>query len=212
MPAAGSDEMQVVGSEAMPLDAVRGTPRHVVVLLDDHHVERRGAQIDQPRDVLDLGDPDVELRVPAPCPGRRGGGENAGRRRERADSHDADDAAARCGQAGLGAFERAEHDLGMAHQRRPGIGEDDTPPGTFEQIATRLTLELRQLLRHGRRRDVQGRCRRRDAATQADLVQYAQPTRIQIHEATAPGPWTLCSRHTAPSPSWSRASGASISW
>ena len=84
--------------------------------------------------------------------------------------------AASSASATLGPLEQR---LGMTHQDDRGIGQPHPPPGPLEQRQPGLALEHRQLLGHGRGRELQGVGHRGDGAARVQLVKQAQAVEVQ---------------------------------
>ena len=86
---------------------------------------------------------------------------------------------------------RLEQRLGVADQDERGVGQADAAPRPLEQRHARLALEHRELLRDGRRRELE---RIRDGGDRPALVQLVeQPQPAQVKHGEPP----TCVNHQA---------------
>ena len=84
------------------------------------------------------------------------------------------DPAGGSGQLGLRELGPPEQRLGVAHQHQRGVGQPDAPACRLEQLDARLAFQHGELLRDGRRSELQGVGHGGDRAPGVQLVQQAQ--------------------------------------
>lgn len=109
----------------------------------------------------------------------RRGQETAGSGGERGDAQFAGDGAAVACEVGLDRLDLGEQSAGVLGEQPRGVGEADAAPARLQQALPDLTFEPAELLRDGRRRDVQDVGGPADRARGGDRVQHAQPFQVQ---------------------------------
>ena len=89
-------------------------------------------------------------------------------------------------QVDLGLLELREDDMGMPQQDLCGVGQAHPPAVRLDQLDARLPGERGELLRHGRRGQVQRARRGRDGAVVGELAEDSQPPHVN-HAADLTG-------------------------
>ena len=125
-----------------------------------------------------LGDREPEPRMGHAQ--RRGGRRDDLRdpRGEAGDPDGADETVGVGGDVGRRGLELREHDVGVADEHLRGAGEPHAAAVALHDRLADLALERRELLRDGRRREVERVGGRRDGAVLGDLAQDAQAAGI----------------------------------
>jgi drug/metabolite transporter (DMT)-like permease len=182
----GQDEVHRVSEQLVALQAGGQPPRLVPPLVAQHEVDvaqRQGGQR-----LLGLG-----LDQLATQPWRvarerlhRGQGEAQRHRLEPGDPAPARDGAGGRGQVGLGERHAREQRFGVVDQHERRVGQAHAAAGALEQAYAGLALEHRELLRDGRRRELQRVGDRGDRAALVQLAQQAQTPEVEHRAATLP--------------------------
>jgi hypothetical protein len=102
------------------------------------------------------------------------------------DAATAGDRAGRRGEVGLGLRRALEQRVGVLDENERRVGQAHAPPGALEQAHAGLALEQRELLRDGRRRELQGVGDRRDGPAGVELAQQPQAPEIEHCVGTLP--------------------------
>ena len=85
------------------------------------------------------------------------------------------------GELGLRELDALEQRAGVPDEHERGIGEPHAAARRLEQRHAGLALEHRQLLRHGRGRELQRVGHGGDRAARVQLVQEPQPVQVERH-------------------------------
>ena len=182
----GQDEVDGVAQQRVTLEARRQAPRLVLPLVAQHEVEvaaREGGQR-----VLGLGLDELAAQL------RRLLGERRDHRQrdpqgdglEARDPRAAGDGAGRGGEVGLGERGALQQRARVPDEDQGGIGQADAAAGALEQGHPGLALEHGELLRDGRRRELQRVGDGGDRAALAELVQQAEAAQVEHSVATLP--------------------------
>jgi hypothetical protein len=144
-------------------------------VLDHGEVEVAGEHGGQRLLGLPVGEDDAQVGVGGAQAGERGRGERVHRGGDRADAQLAHHLVAQPVEVESRGGDPGEDVGGVLGEHPSGGGEPQAPARRFGEGGTRLALELRQLLRHRRGREVQGRRRAGDGAVGREGLEGPEP-------------------------------------
>ena len=180
------DEMDGIAEELVALQPRRHPQRLVQPLVTEHEVDL--AQRESGQRLLGLG---LDQLAAQP---RRIGRQRLHRRQGEPQRHGlkagdppaARDGAGSRGQIGLGERGARQQRLGVVDQHERRVGQPHAATGALEQLHAGLALEHRELLRDGRRRELErvGDCS--DRLSFVQLAQEAQAVDVEHRAATLP--------------------------
>jgi drug/metabolite transporter (DMT)-like permease len=182
----GQDEPDRVVPEVLAVDAGGSRERLVLPLVGEHEIDV--SERERRQRLLGFGFDELAAEV-----GRvarellhRRHGEVERDRLEGGDPPRAGDPARSRRQLGLGELGALEQRICVTYQDECGVGQPDASPGRLEQRHSRLALEHGELLGDGRRRELQCVGDRGDRAARVQLVQQAEPAKVEHSQATLP--------------------------
>ena len=182
----GQDELHGVAQQLVPADARRHPQRLVQPLVAQHEVDVAERQRGQRLLGLGLDQLAAQPRRVVRQRLHRRQGEAQRHRLEGGDPTAPRDRAGRRGQIGLGERGAREQRLGVLDQHERRVGQAHAAAGAFEQPHAGLALEHRELLRDGRRRELQRVGDGGDRPAFVQLAQQAQAMDVEHRAATLP--------------------------
>ena len=175
----GQDEADRVTVHVQAHDPGRPRMGLVLPLVGEHEVDV--PERERRQRLLGLGLDELAAQVGRPAGERphRRDGQPDGDGLEGGESPPPGDAARGRRELGLGELGPLEQRVGVADEHDRRVGQPHAPAGSLEQGHSRFTLEHRELLGHGRRREPHRLGHRGDRAACVQLVEQAQAPEVE---------------------------------